>query len=313
MLDGSSLATRRLLRWTAGLCFCSLAAIGCGPTTGGGGNSASLSGTVVVANVSSGTVTPTSTAVSGASVWIELQNSSNSPFQNLFAFLTTDNKGKFQSGSLPKGTYQIVVDAQAMPNSDFPSDPTIAVNATNGSNSLMIPLVAATVNAAIAQGQVTSVNPSSAPISIGVIFGGLENFTFPGGSSGLALIPFFPSNTIPVMNGLGETTTGQSPGTNCISPAGCGSSAVCACYQLALPASLPVVGTANNDGSNYTPPASSAPLYSVDELASTTNFSSRNCNPSEVQSNSFPGSGNIPSCVVSGLPCVQPVNFSGCT
>jgi len=303
------------------LSVCALTAVayaGCGGTGLFGSGSTQIGGTVVVGTTSvsvvagtasGGSVTPSSTVVPGATVWLEQQSRGVvvaggfafgtvlvAMVENLIDTTTADSKGKFKFNVVPQGTYEIVADVASMPTNENPSNATITtgvrVTSSGGPGNLMIPLVAESGSSALVQGLFSTNGLSSATISY---IGG----QFFNGSNGevLALIPLLNFSGIP------STPTGLNPGTNCTGALPCPFGTLCACYLISLPASNPVTGAANSSGTGYSWSSSGSVVYSVDAAAAL--GSAQDCNPSELVSTSFT--------VASGATTTAPeIDFTGC-
>ncbi len=225
--------------------------------------------------------------------------------ENVIQTTQSDSQGKFQFGFVPEGTYEIVAAVASMPGSENPSNATIATGVTEtpsgGPNNLTIPLVTESGSAAVIQGifTTTSVSGQGATIS----YAGVQAFTPPGGGTVQALIPFFDALSQPVPPAI---NTSLSPGTGCTALSTCPFGTNCACYQIGLPASNPVVGSANTDGSGYAPPAAGQAIYSMDASATVIGGSAADCLPSELVSASFSaGSG--------GTTVAPELDFTGCS
>ena len=94
--------------WLSVCALTAVASAGCGTGLfGKGSGSTQIGGTVVVATVGSSSVTPGSTVVPGATVWLEQQSRAvgTVAVENLIETATADNNGKFQFGIVPQGTY----------------------------------------------------------------------------------------------------------------------------------------------------------------------------------------------------------------
>ena len=270
-----------------------MACVGCGGRGLFGRASSPIGGTVVVANVSGGAVNPTSTVVPNAKVWLEQQSHSAArqgdgtvTVENVIQTTQSDSTGKFQFGLVVQGTYEIVASVASMPGGGNPSNATIATGVTEASsgspNNLTIPLVAESGSAAVIQGifTTTSISGQGATIS----YAGVQAFTPPGGGTVQALIPFFDTLSSPVPPAI---NTSLSPGTGCTALSTCPFGTNCACYQIGLPASNPVVGAANSGGTGYAVPAAGQVIYSIDAPATVIGGSTADCSPSELVSPSF--------------------------
>ncbi len=287
-----------------------VACVGCGNSIFG--HAITIGGTVVVANVSGGAVNPTSTVVPNAKVWLEQQSHQASrqgggtvTVENVIQMTQSDSSGKFQFGVVPEGTYEIVAAVASMPGNGKPSNATIATAiqqaSSGGPNNLTIPLVAEAGNAAVIQGLFTTTSPSGQGATIS--YAGVQAFAPPGGGTVQALVPFFDGLSQPVPPAI---NTSLSPGTGCTALSTCPFGTNCACYQIGLPASNPVVGTANLDGTGYAVPAAGQAIYSMDAAATVIGGSAADCVPGELVSSSFAaGSG--------GTTIAPQLDFIGCS
>jgi len=279
------------------LCACILMAVaylGCGDSgIFGHGSNSQIGGTVVVATVSGSGVTPTSTVVPGATVWLEQQsrvvNSQGGGsvlVENLIQTTSTTTNGQFQFSAMPNGTYEIVADVGSMPTTKAPSNATIStgivVNSSGAPSNLKIPLVADIGSAASIQGLFTTSPITSQGPSIN--YAGVQSYTIPGSNAILAEIPFF-SGGVPSSPSI--PNTGPFPGANCggVSPLLCPGGTLCACYLIVLPASNPVVGAATSGGTGYSVPAVGQASYAIDAAAAI--GSSEACDPNELVSTGF--------------------------
>lgn len=233
---------------------------GCGGGSGPGtGSTACVSGTLVVGTVdSSGNVNPTSTIVSGATVWLEYQPPI-SPAGGRFveavgSFVqstTSDGAGNFNFCSVTAGIYQIVADAMTLPGTAAPPDVTIAgdvsVSAAGGPTDLTIPIAPFVPDnpPALLSGQFSTANM---PRTSG------DAITF-AATEDSALIPFLQiadsSGALAQTAVPGLAITSRSPGTNCPASNVCPSATNCACYTATVPSGVPVTGMANNSGNGY--------------------------------------------------------------
>jgi len=296
--------TRWIVRaFELGACaLMAFAYVGCGNSNifGHGSSNSQVSGTVVVATVSGSTVTPSSTVVPGALVWLEQVPSSGNVL-NFVQSTSALSNGQFQFNSVPSGTYELVTDVLSMPSSGVPSNATITTTVTVGSSGastgLKIPLVAESGSAATIQGLFTSSPVTNSGPTIG--YAGLQSFTIPGSSTGFAQIPYMTgTNPSPPL-----ITTSVGVGTNCqnFPSLVCPANELCACYKFVLPASNPVVGAANSSGASYSVPASGNASYSIIGVAQT-----NSCSPTEIVSGTFTAG--------SGVTTTAPeIDFQNCS
>jgi len=308
------------------------------------GTSPLIAGTVVLATASGGTVVHGATTVPTANVWLEQEPGSANftvgtpeaaggaapsvSVESLVQTTTADGSGHFEFCPVGPGTYDIVVDAPSLPASNLPANATVAVGAnvtTNGGpNNLVVPLVAEASTAATpAWGQisaiVTTVNTAAAGDD--VTLSGLQAFTPPGGSSALqAQVPLLydlstTDGTMPTGVPPTVTTSSAFSSANCpalSSVSSCPTGINCACFNVAVPASNPVVGIVNTNGSGYVAPAAGAVGYAIAGIATVANGSSSDliCSPSNLVTNpaaliaATPGSVTTPT-----NPILQ---FTGC-
>jgi Domain of unknown function (DUF4382) len=278
-----------------------------------------IAGTVVLGTAGGAGVTPdVGTTIPNANVWLEqepaaanftlgnpLPASGATPsvrVENLVQTTAADSHGHFEFCPVGPGTYDVVADTASLPVSNLPSNATIAAGAVvtsgGGPNDLIVPLVAEPVTASITPwGQisaiVSTVNASAAGDDVSL--NGLQTFTPPGSATTLeALVPLFynPSGTDGTMpNSVPPTVITGSvfSDDNCpaLSSASCPTGTNCACFNIAVPVSNPVVGSANSTGSGYTAPAGGAVGYAISGVATVKNGSSSDfvCTPSNLVTN----------------------------
>ncbi len=265
-----------------------------------------LNGTVDVGTNNSGTITSNANLpVPGANVYLESQTPANgvtiyppttpttAPVENLVATTTTFADGGFAFCAPAVGTYEIVSDADPMPNDTNASNATIttAVDMTlEGATAGTIPLLDDSTSAALLESTFTTANTTTPPGAGDLItFGGTQPFTNASSVSVQAVVPPL-AGTLPMLaNGaaLPVVATASSPAVeDCpnITPAPtCPTGTNCACFTLALPNSNPVIGAA---GGTYAAPAANPPAYSVVGAASQLNGSgTAECDPSALITN----------------------------
>lgn len=188
-------STMRIL--CLGLCaFGAVSISGCG---GGGGPE--IGGTVVVGEIAQGStsVTPSSSGVPYATVWLEQQSHMVAvatpvptsvptpvatpgplppkPVENLIETTTADGDGRFQFNGVPPGPYEIVADAASMPETGSPSAATITtgvqVTASGGPGNLTIPLGASS-GAVVINGIFTSANSLDVGTGVNITYAGVQ-------------------------------------------------------------------------------------------------------------------------------------------
>ncbi len=127
-------------------------------------------------------------------------------------------------------------------------------------------------------GTVTTTSASPPGAGDLITLTGMQPFSS-GGGIVQALIPFFSTNTVPKPSVVETTLDGTGTGgPDCSSLLlVCPVNTNCACYQLSVPASNPVVGAANSDGSGYAAPAASPVDFSVDATATAIGGSTPEC------------------------------------
>ena len=291
------------------------------------GTSPLIAGNVVLASVAGTAVavpTPSASPVPGANVWLEQQShpaavgtpsagASQVTVENLIQTTLTDTNGHFAFCPVATGTYELVANAESLPGGAGSSNATIAtgvnVTSSGGPNNLVIPLVAeptASPSPATIEGQVSTTSASPPGAGDLVTVTGMQPFSS-GGGTVQALIPFFSTNTVPVPPVVETTSDGTGTGgPDCSSLSlSCPPNTNCACYNLSVPASNPVVGAANSDGSGYAAPAASPVDFRVDAAATAIGGSTPECSPSELASDAF--------AVTSGGTASAPLlSFTGC-
>lgn len=266
-----------------------------------------VAGTIVLGTVVGGVVTPdTNTTIPAANVWLEQEpNAANFTVgdpqptagatpsvavENVIQTTSSDSNGHFEFCPVGPGTYDVVANVKSLPVSNLPSNATVGVGAVvtsgGGPNDLIVPLAAELVSAATpAWGQISAIVSTVNTVAPGddVTLGGLQAFIPPGGTTALqASVPLFynplgtdgtmPSSVPPTVTTDRAFSNANCPalssGTSC--PAGTN----CACFNLAVPVSNPVVGAVNSTGDGYAPPASGSVGYSVSGVATVINGSS---------------------------------------
>jgi hypothetical protein len=275
-----------------------------------------VAGTVVLATASNGTVTPnTSQPIANANIWLEQQpatanftpgNPAATPgaspsinVETLVQTTTSDSNGHFEFCPVLPGVYDIVADAESMPSSNLPANATVAVGASvttsGGPNTLVIPLVAEPSTSQSPPwgqiGAIVSTKNTSAP-GDDVTLNALQGFTPPGSATTvMALIPLLYNSsatdgTMPAGVPPTVTTGSTFSDTNCPSLAGssCAAGTNCVCFNLALPVSNVVVGSANTTGVGYTASAGGSVAYGISGVATVENGSSSDtvCTPSSL-------------------------------
>jgi hypothetical protein len=249
-----------------------------------------ISGTVVQASINGSVVTPSSTGVGNAHVWLEQPSSTytvgapgptanTAVVENLVQTTSAASTGAFEFCPVMAGTYEIVADTELLPLTATPSAATIAANvqvtSSGGPTGLVIPLAPqSTASAAFVTiaGVVATENVAAAGDN--VLLSGTQPFT-PAGAGGpvFAQIPYLLSSsssttTAPVPPAV--TTSSQPVNTNCpsIPQVSCPGGSNCACFDLAAPAGNPIVGVANTTGSGYSPPVGGSIEYAIGAIAS---------------------------------------------
>ena len=309
------------------------------------GTSPLIAGTVVLATASGPVVTPSGTTVSNANVWLEQEPGAadftvgtpgaapgatpSVSVENLLQTTTADSSGHFEFCPVGPGTYDIVADATSLPTSNLPSNATVAVGTvvtnSGGPNNLVIPLVAEPATASTpAWGQmsaiVSTVN-TSAP-GDDVTLNGLQAFTPPGGTTTLeALVPLLytlsgTDGTMPKSVPPTVTTGSTFSNANCpalSSVTSCPTGTNCACFNVAVPVSNPVVGSANSTGSGYTAPAAGGSVeYAIGGVATVENGASTDlvCTPANLVTNPSALFTVTPGAVTT--PTNPVLEFTGC-
>lgn len=276
-----------------------------------------LNGTIVVGSSSGETVTPnTSSPVAGANVYLEQQaqdvtiyptaSPSSTPVENLLATTTTFADGGFAFCAPPPGDYEIVSDADPMPNTGHSSNATITTDVTmtdTGVDAGTIPLLDDGTSPALLESLFTTQNTTTPPGAGDLInYTGTQPFTGAANATVQAIVPplagtmpALPSTTSvgPIVNDgtlmpippPATVATASTPAlTDCPNlnseTTTCPTGTNCACFTLALPNSNPVIGSA---GGSYTAPAANPADYSVVGYASQLNGSGTpECSPSAL-------------------------------
>jgi hypothetical protein len=275
-----------------------------------------LNGTIVVGSSNGETVTPnTSSPVAGANVYLESQSQDvtiyptatppSAPVENLLATTTTFADGGFAFCAPPPGDYEIVSDADPMPNDTNASNATITTDVAmtaEGATAGAIPLLDDGTGPALLESLFTTQNTTTPPGTGDLInFSGTQPFTGAGSTTVQAIVPPLASTlpALPNTSSVGPivndgtlmpipppatVATASTPNTtdcSSITPAPtCPTGTNCACFTLALPNSNPVIGPANG---SYTAPAANPADYSVVGYASQLNGSGTpECNPSAL-------------------------------
>jgi uncharacterized protein DUF4382 len=275
------------------------------------GLSPEIDGTVVEATVSNNSVSAGANAVAGAHVWLEQQSSDFTQtgaatiekVDNLVQTVNADSSGHFRFCPVGSGTYEIVTDAESVPSSaGTPSNATVTtgvvVDAGGGPANLVIPVVSDSTAAATISGEVTTANPVATGDNVSL--SALQPF---GATPVQALVPFF-TGTVPTPPTVTTSATGTANG--CTLGTICPIGTNCACYSLVAPASNPVVGAANTDGSGYAVPTAAPPInFQVGGSATALGSSSPVCSPSSLFTATF--------AVTGGATTTAPeLDFTGC-
>jgi hypothetical protein len=279
-----------------------------------------LNGTIVVGSSNGEAVTPITTSpVAGANVYLESQSlpasqdvtiyptatPPSAPVENLLATTTTFADGGFAFCAPPAGPYEIVSDADPMPNTGNSSNATITTDVTmtaEGATAGTIPLLDDGTSPALLESLFTTENTSTPPGAGDLInYTGTQPFTGAANTTVQAIVPPLPGTepALPSTTSVGPivndgtlmpipppatVATASTPNTaDCpnITPAPtCPTGTNCACFTLALPNSNPVIGSA---GGSYTAPAANPADYSVVGYASQLNGSGTpECSPSAL-------------------------------
>lgn len=276
-----------------------------------------LNGTIVVGSSNGETVTPNTTSfVPGANVYLEQQSqdvtiypvaspATMAPVENLLATTTTFADGGFAFCAPPAGDYEIVSDADPMPNTGHSSNATITTDVTmtdTGVDAGTIPLLDDGTSPALLESLFTTQNTTTPPGAGDLInYTGTQPFTGAANTTVQAIVPPLPGTepALPSTTSVGPivndgtlmpipppatVATASTPNTaDCpnITPAPtCPTGTNCACFTLALPNSNPVIGPA---GGSYTAPATPPAGYSVVGYASQLNGSGTpECSPSSL-------------------------------
>jgi hypothetical protein len=277
-----------------------------------------LNGTIVVGSSSGETVTPnTSSPVAGANVYLESQSqnvtiypvanpATTAPVENLLATTTTFADGGFAFCAPPAGDYEIVSDADPMPNTGNSSNATITTDVAmtdTGVDAGTIPLLDDGTGPALLESLFTTQNTTTPPGAGDLInYTGTQPFSGTANTTVQAIVPPLPGTmpALPSTTSVGPivndgtltpipppatVATASTPNAaDCpnITPAPtCPTGTNCACFTLALPNSNPVIGSATNG--SYTAPAANPAGYSVVGYASQLNGSGMpECSPSAL-------------------------------
>ena len=260
-----------------------------------------ITGTVVLGTSNGSAVSPTSTPVSAASVWLEqpsrpvqVQGAGTEAVENLVAKATTNSSGTFSFGGLTSGSYDVVVDSSSLP-SGAASEPTITIGINPGSANLLIPLIDGP-SAAIA-GEVTSTSSSGGGAGDDVFVLPLQQFQPPSSSVLQVIVPFL-SGTTPSPPALTTNSTGSGCSSSCPAQTNC------ACYVLQVPDAGLVSGGPSSSGNGYTASNPSPLNYSVGAQASVKGTANPVCSPSELASQQFG--------VSSGTNSAPTLDFKSC-
>ncbi|HUY19607.1 MAG TPA: DUF4382 domain-containing protein [Candidatus Binataceae bacterium] len=266
-----------------------------------------ISGQVVTGTATGAgtTVTAGTTAVPGASVWLE-EDAAQSvgvgdpaydsgqtavPANTVVASATTDSNGNFALCPVPMGNYDIVVDAESVPNATNPSDATVTtgvtVTANSGVGAITIPLIEGSAAAVTLAPQVTTGNTSATGDDID--FFGTQGF---GSATPVnqAIIPPYSGTSL-------EPQTTSSAGTGCTTTPICPVGTNCVCFDVAMPSDNPVTGAV---GGPYTSGSGTA-NYSLLGNANVIGTSTPACSPSQLIS--------LPAASPLALPTLS---FTGC-
>jgi len=304
-----------------------------------------IAGTVVLGTAGGGVVTPDiGTTAPNANVWLEQEPAAANftlgnpqpaagatpsvTVENLVQTTTADSTGHFEFCPVGPGTYDVVADAASLPISNLPSNATIAVGAlvtsSGGPNDLIVPLVAEPVTASTpAWGQISAIvsTVNTAAAGDDVSLNGLQTFTPPGSTTTLeVLVPLFynPSGTDGTMpNSVPPVVTTGLVFSDANCPAlsfvpSCPTGTRCACFNIAVPVSNPVVGSANSTGRGYAAPLGGGVGYAISGAATVKNGSSSDfaCTPSSLVTN--PSATFTVTSGTVATPAIPVLKFIGC-
>lgn len=291
-----------------------------------------LNGTVVVGTVNGDTVSPVTTSpVAGANVYLESQvptndvtiypgtTPPNAQVENLIDTTTTFADGGFAFCAPAVGTYEIVTDSAAMPNTSDASNATITTDVTvptpdDGYSAGVIPLVNDDTPPALLESMFTTQGTTPPGAGDLITFGATQPFTGDANATVQAIVPPLSGTMPALMNDdtpLPIVPTGASPNTadcpNLTSPT-CPANTNCACFTLALPNSNPVIGPA--DGGPYNVPAANPAAYSVVGAASNlSGDGTAECDPSALITNPTTAIALTTSPMLVSTPLLE---FTGC-
>jgi hypothetical protein len=258
-----------------------------------------ISGSVVLGTVSNSTVTPGTTPVPNAQVWLETDSTqsvvegtpsapsspTNAPVNSVVAMTTTDSNGNFFFCPVPVlssgSSYDIVADADAGTPTGLtnPSDATITTGVTptaDGLSGITIPLVEPTTTATTLSAQVstqvsTTVPSTTAGVGDDIVFFGTQSFSTANPANQAQIPPYSGTAAEP------QTTTSSG---GCTLPTVCPINTNCVCFNVVLPPDNPVVGPLNGTYTTGTTPGDYALLGSASEIGTTTPA----CSPSQLVS-----------------------------
>ncbi len=241
-----------------------------------------ISGQVVVGTDTGArtTVTPGQVAVPNANVWLETEASQNVtdgtptpsteqvPTNTLVAEATTDSSGNFVFCPVPVGNYDIVVDAESLPNAANPADATITtgvtVAANNGVGGITIPVIEGSGASPNVSPQVTTQNTAASGDDID--FFGTQGFEANNRLNQAEIPPYSGTAAEPVTTSSSGCPSTCPVGTNCV------------CFDLFMPPDNPVTGAV---GGSYTSGSGTA-NYSLLSNANKIGTSTPECSPAQL-------------------------------
>ena len=245
-------------------------------------------------------------------VLVAIEQTDSTGVDRILMQTAADANGNFRFCPLPKGTFDIVIDA--VNSNNVPYNATVVLNVPNGTNLNMIPLIAETgaTAPAVLQGFVTATKGASAAIA-DVTLAALQMVT-PGGSVAprQIAVPLESINAVAATQAVRSTEAiSVESNTNC--PVGAPANSNCAQYTLVVPASNPNVGIFSSSGASYTPPASGDVLFTVDAQAFVPlSGSMKDCMPPE-HTTSKDADGLPLKAIAATTTNVARIDFSGCS
>ncbi len=259
---------------------------------------------LIAGNVVVGTLSGTAVNIPGspqpvpnAVVWLEqqsttvpIQGGGSDTVENFIGSTITDSSGNFEFCPVATGTYDLVVDAAAMPgggSSNASVSTGVSVTSSGGPNNLVIPLVAEEAGPGTVDAAFTTANSDASTVD-DITYTTLQPFNT-GGSPVQALVPFFTVNgnvsTTPAV-----TTTTDAADSGCtVLPPACSGATHCVCVSYTAPNSNLVVGAANSTGTGYTIGTATPVTGSLDGIASQegSSISVPECSPSQMDTAPF--------------------------